>query len=90
MGGNAYWILNIEEVFPVYPNLIKGALFYDVGNVYETISDFGKGGTASGAGAGVRIKTPIGPIKLDMGYPLSDIAGEKKKARFYFSISQGF
>ena len=35
-------------------------------------------------------KTPIGPVKLDMGYPLDDVPGEKKKLRFYFNISQGF
>ena len=90
MGGEAYWIVNIEETFPIYPNLIKGALFFDTGNVYEKIEDFGKGGTFSGFGAGVRIKTPIGPVKLDMGYPLDDILGEKKGLRFYFSVSQGF
>jgi outer membrane protein insertion porin family len=90
VGGEAYWIANVEETFPIYPNLIKGALFFDIGNVYETIEDFGEGGTFSGYGAGVRIKTPISPVKLDMGYPLDDIPGEKKRARFYFSISQGF
>ena len=90
VGGEAYWIANFEETFPIYPNLIKAALFYDIGNVYETIEDFGEGGTFSGAGVGVRIKTPIGPVKLDMGYPLDDVPNEKKTTRFYFSISQGF
>lgn len=90
IGGNAYWVANIEETFPVYPDLIKGAVFFDTGNVYQDIDDFGQGGVFSGVGAGVRIKTPIGPVKLDMGYPLDDVVNEKKKVRFYFSISQGF
>lgn len=90
IGGEAYWIFNAEETFPIYPDLIKGAVFYDVGNVFTSIEDFGDGGTFSGVGAGVRIKTPIGPVKLDMGYPLDDVDGEKKKLRFYFNISQGF
>jgi len=38
----------------------------------------------------VRVKTPIGPVKVDAGYPLDDITGEKKELRFYFNISQGF
>ena len=90
IGGDAYWVANIEETFPIYPDLIKGAVFFDVGNVYEKIGDFGKGGVFSGTGVGVRVKTPIGPVKLDMGYPLDDVTGENKKVRFYFSVSQGF
>ncbi len=90
IGGEGYWVGNVEETFPIYPDLIKGAVFFDTGNVYENIEDFGSGGLVSGVGAGVRIKTPIGPVKLDMGYPLDDVPGEKKKLRFYFNISQGF
>ncbi len=90
IGGNAYWVANIEETFPIYPDLIKGAVFFDVGNVYSDIEDFGEGGVFSGTGVGVRVKTPIGPVKLDMGYPLDDVPGENKKVRFYFSVSQGF
>jgi outer membrane protein insertion porin family len=90
VGGESYWVVNIEETFPIYPELIKGAVFFDTGDVYEKLDDFGDGGPFSGVGAGVRVKTPIGPVKLDMGYPLDDIENEKKKLRFYFSISQGF
>ncbi len=90
VGGEAYWVANIEETFPIYPDLIKGAVFFDTGNVYESVEDFGVGGVFSGIGAGVRIKTPIGPVKVDAGYPLDDIEGEEKKIRFYFNISQGF
>ena len=81
---------NVEETFPIYPDLIKGAVFFDTGNVYEQIEVFGKRGLISGVGFGVRITPPIGPVKLDAGYPLDDVPGEKKKLRFYFNISQGF
>lgn len=90
VGGEAFWVANLEETFPVYPDLIKGALFFDIGNAQEDIGDFGGSGTFKGVGVGVRIKTPIGPVKLDMGYPLDDVEGESKKLRFYFNISQGF
>ena len=78
IGGEAFWVVNVEETFPIFPNLIKGAVFFDSGNAYETVGDFGSGGTFSGVGAGVRIKTPIGPVKLDMGYPLDEIPEEDK------------
>ena len=42
------------------------------------------------AGLGVRVKTPIGPLKLDWGYPLTDNHGDKKEGQFWFSVSHGF
>ncbi len=90
VGGDSYWIVNLEETFPIVPDLVKSAVFFDMGNVSEDTWDIGKGGVYCGVGAGVRVKTPIGPVKLDMGYPLKDIEGEEKELRFYFSVSQGF
>jgi outer membrane translocation and assembly module TamA len=43
-----------------------------------------------GAGVGVRVKTPIGPFKLDYGYPLTGNYEDKREGQFYFSISRGF
>ncbi len=90
VGGDAYWVANIEETFPIYPDLIKGAVFLDTGNLSEKIQDFGGGGLYTGIGVGVRVKTPIGPVKVDAGYPLDDVPGEKKELRFYFNVSQAF
>ncbi|PIU42272.1 MAG: outer membrane protein assembly factor BamA [Candidatus Omnitrophica bacterium CG07_land_8_20_14_0_80_42_15] len=90
IGGNALLVATAEYTFPVITDVIKGAVFYDIGNVWEKMSDFGTGGYKSGAGLGVRVKTPIGPVKVDYGYPLNDIPGDKKKGKIYFTISQGF
>ena len=75
------------------PNLIKGAVFFDTGEVWSDMGDI----TTSffddlklGTGVGARIKTPLGPIKLDYGWPLKDNRGDEKKGRFYFSMSHGF
>jgi len=90
IGGEALLIGNVEYTFPLVTNMIKGAIFYDIGNVWARSDDFATGNFKSGAGAGVRVKTPIGPVKIDWGYPLDDVPGEDKKGRLYFSISQGF
>jgi len=89
-GGESIAIGNIELTFPVFKNLIKGAIFYDVGNVWEHSDEIGQGSYKYGAGLGVRVKTPIGPVKVDWGYPLKKIKHEEQKGRFYFSISHGF
>ena len=70
---------------------MKLAAFVDSGNVWEKVEDFGSGEFKSGTGVGVRVKTPIGPVNLDYGYPLTDEPGEEgRSGKFYFSVSRGF
>jgi outer membrane protein insertion porin family len=96
LGGEAMLISNVEVTFPLFKKLIKGAVFYDVGNVWEEASLEGVWGAKDdagfkmGAGLGVRVKTPIGPVKLDYGYPLSNNYDDKKEGQFYFSVTHGF
>ena len=91
IGGRARVIGNAEINFPIFKNLIKGAVFYDIGTVTAKISDITKTGDyKAGAGIGVRVKTPIGPVKLDWGYPLNTNWDDKKEGQFYFSVSHGF
>jgi outer membrane protein insertion porin family len=92
IGGDAILVGNIEISFPVYEKVIKGAVFYDVGNVWPRINDFLDNATQfkSGIGVGVRVKTPLGPVKVDYGYPLSENHQDKKEGQFYFSMSRGF
>jgi outer membrane protein insertion porin family len=90
IGGESLLVGNIEYTIPVI-EFIKLATFYDVGNVWADINDFGSGDYKSGAGLGVRVKTPIGPISVDYGYPLNDEPGEEERTgKFYFNVSRGF
>jgi outer membrane protein insertion porin family len=91
VGGEAILIGNAEVTFPVFEKVIKGAIFYDVGNVWETTQDFMKlNDLKSGAGLGVRVKTPVGPVRVDWGYPLSANYDKSDYGEFYFSMSRGF
>ncbi len=92
IGGNAILIGNAELTFPVYEKVIKAAVFYDIGNVWPKLKDFANEASQfkSGAGIGVRVKTPLGPVKVDYGYPLSKNHEDKREGQFYFSMSRGF
>jgi len=90
IGGEAVLLGNAECTFPIYEKVLKGAVFYDIGNVWEKWEDIGLRDLKSGTGVGVRISTPIGPVKLDYGFPLSNVPGEAKRGRFHFTLSQGF
>ncbi|MGE5197302.1 MAG: outer membrane protein assembly factor BamA, partial [Deltaproteobacteria bacterium] len=91
LGGEAMLVGNVEYTYPIF-NFLKAAAFYDVGNVWSKADDIGSGGFKSGVGLGLRIKTPIGPIRLDYGVPLNKQSGsdEKSSGKFHFSMSQGF
>jgi outer membrane protein insertion porin family len=91
-GGDAIAIGNIEFTFPIYEKILKGAVFYDIGNVWKSSGDVlgGAGDYKSGAGIGVRVKTPIGPVKVDWAYPLNTNYEDDRTGEFYFSMSRGF
>jgi outer membrane protein insertion porin family len=102
LGGASMVVGNIEYTYPLF-SFLKVAAFYDVGNVWEKLGDIfssqdgngglNSGGIKSGLGIGLRIKTPIGPIMLDYGFPMDPESGKSersKSGRFHFSASHGF
>ncbi|MCK5012501.1 MAG: outer membrane protein assembly factor BamA [Candidatus Omnitrophica bacterium] len=90
IGGEGLFTANIEYTVPII-EFVKLAAFFDTGNVWADVEDFGSGNFKSGTGLGLRVKTPIGPVNLDYGYPLNDEPGEEDRSgKFYFSVSRGF
>jgi len=90
VGGDALLLGSVEYTVPII-EIIKGAVFFDTGNVWDKVRNYGTGGLKSGTGVGLRVKTPIGPIKLDYGIPLDKEPGQSNKSgKFYFSVSRGF
>ncbi|MDD5505009.1 MAG: outer membrane protein assembly factor BamA [Candidatus Omnitrophica bacterium] len=91
IGGEAMLVGNAELTYPIFKNF-KIAAFYDVGSVWHsTDDDIRADDFKSGTGFGVRVKTPIGPVKVDLGYPLDKAhPDDKQKVRFHFSMTRGF
>lgn len=91
LGGESLLVGNMEYVYPLF-DFLKLAAFYDIGNVWGKMGDIGAGGFKSSVGLGVRLNTPIGPIRLDYGVPLDKAPGEEDRGdgQFHFSASHGF
>lgn len=65
-----------------------GAVFVDTGAVSD--ENFpGTGGWSIGAGAGVRYRTPVGPVRVDLATPLNNDAGDPA-VQFYIGIGQAW
>lgn len=71
IGGNSMLEINIETRFPIYKNF-EGVVFIDAGNVWAKSEKHSINDLKYGAGLGIRYKTSIGPIRLDVATPLGD------------------
>jgi outer membrane protein insertion porin family len=71
VGGDALIIANAEIRQPVYRQ-ISLVGFYDLGNVFLKLDDIALKNFTHSVGIGIRIKTPLGPLRLDLGYLASD------------------
>jgi outer membrane protein assembly factor BamA len=88
LGGTDLLIMNAELRFPI-SKLFSGAAFVDAGNTFASAADIALGQLAVGAGLGVRIRTPLAPLRLDFAYPFSSRFGQSG-LRIHFSIGQMF
>src|SRR5262245_58560013 len=88
LGGDLRLLLNIEWRFPIY-KWLGGVTFFDVGMVTPKVTDFAFSAFYPGMGAGLRIATPIGPIRLDVGYGFRQILNEDR-VQVYLTIGQAF
>ncbi len=69
-GGNSLFIGNLELRLPLV-RMVRLAGFYDGGNVFGKISDIRFADFSHTIGIGLRVKTPLGPLRLDYGYNLN-------------------
>src|SRR5438477_6398563 len=88
IGGESMARLTVEWTFPIIEKA-RGALFYDSGFVNADPWKFDFSHLASDIGAGIRINLPIGPMRLDYGYPI-ERAGYHGGGHFNFSVGYQF
>lgn len=88
IGGKSLWRFTVEMTAPVVDK-VRAAVFYDVGSVGTEAYDF-SGPVNSDVGVGVRLDLPIGPVRIDYGFPLQTDRFTSKSGRFNFNIGYQF
>jgi outer membrane protein assembly factor BamA len=91
-GGNATLILNGELRTPVWKD-IRAAVFVDGGNVFLRATDLDLGELRGSTGFGLRYRSPIGPIRVDVGFKIDrrEYGGRLEPRRvIHFSIGEAF
>jgi len=92
-GGNAALIFNAELRTRV-TRTIDLVGFLDAGNVYNRVSTVSLSRIRGGAGFGVRYRSPVGPIRVDLGFKLDrqtfDNGDLERLTALHISIGQAF
>ena len=89
--GRSFIQATAEYRFPIF-SIVGGALFVDIGTDLGTGRNVpgdpagvrGKPGSGLGFGLGVRVQSPLGPIRVDYGF------NEQGEGRLHFGIGERF
>ncbi|MFN2446380.1 MAG: POTRA domain-containing protein [Vicinamibacterales bacterium] len=92
-GGNGLLVINAELRSPYWKGLgLVG--FADAGNVYKLASDIDLSDVRGATGFGIRYRSPLGPLRVDLGFKLDPRVlangNRERRAILHVSIGQAF
>lgn len=77
IGGSQQLIFNNEIIFPILASLgVKGVVFCDAGNAFLAADGIQFSGMRVSVGGGLRWLSPIGPLRIEVGFPLNSQPGD--------------
>jgi len=93
IGGASKFIGNVEFIFPLpgsgVDRTVRLFTFFDYGNVFAEGQPYKLGDMRYSTGFGLSWLSPIGPLKISMGFPIKRKA-EDQTQRFQFQIGTAF
>jgi outer membrane protein insertion porin family len=93
-GGEAVFLINTELLFAPFPawDAFRLAGFFDLGNVYENLKDFQPFDLRGAVGAGLRYKTPLGPVRVEIAWKLwgFDVQDRRGRPLIFLTIGNIF
>jgi outer membrane protein insertion porin family len=88
LGGRTLARWTVEMTFPIIEK-VRGAVFSDAGFVDPNAFDLG-GRLASDVGIGLRLDLPVGPIRIDYGFPIQTGGNNSNSGKFNFNVGYQF
>jgi outer membrane protein insertion porin family len=89
IGGYSLLLGSVEMRYQLAGSL-GCAAFADAGNVWAPSSTYRLDELAYSIGAGIRFRTPIGPVRFDVAWPLTDVPESSEKTQYILSVGQAF
>ncbi len=103
IGGDKEFFVNLEYIFPIYEEMkIMGLVFFDAGNAWPEGEMYFSGsseneddqspvlGLYKSVGVGVRWNSPLGPLRVEYGWPLDKLPDSDQNGKLEFSVGTTF
>ncbi len=77
-GGSKQLVNNVELIFPLVKSAgFQGVVFYDAGQAFDDDESIEIDALRQAWGYGIRWASPMGPIRVEFGYPIARQDGER-------------
>ena len=86
IGGNSLFEASGELRYPIW-GILSGVAFAEAGNVWIESWTYRLSELGIAVGAGLRIGTPIGPVRFDAAFP---VGTDRRSGTFFFSVGHAF
>ena len=93
IGGVQELLATADFVFPILPSAgLRGVLFFDMGNAFNDGEDLtiNPADLRTDVGFGVRWVSPLGPLRLELGFPLGDRLPGENSFEIQFTVGTLF
>ncbi len=93
IGGVQELLFSVDYIFPILPSAgLKGAIFFDMGDAFNDGQDLtlNPNNLRKDVGFGMRWVSPLGPLRLEIGFPLGDRLPGEDPYEIQFTIGTLF